>query len=101
MEDCFKFKLGIGRHPWNASEVVFEVEISRELHDQVADDISTGKMARLEFGFRFQQIVEERFPELAVAIRQTIEQWLDCHKVDDKNVWASVNYSLQSSWFEE
>lgn len=99
MEDTFKFELGIGRYPWTSGDITIEVTIPADMHDSVADSIGANKMARLEFGFSFQQIVEKRFPELNAIINNAITDWIDANNIVREDC-APVYYSLQSSWFE-
>ena len=99
MEDTFKFELGIGRYPWTSGDITIEVTIPADMHDSVADSIGANKMARLEFGFRFQQMVEEKFPELDATIRNAIAKWFEANNIVREDC-EPVYYSLQSSWFD-
>lgn len=97
MGDTFIFEVGIGPHLWQRDLALIEVEIPRELHDKVADFIGTEKMARLEFGFNFQQIISERFPKLDAIIHRAIEELA----TTELQEWPEVYYCLQSPWFDE
>jgi len=97
MEKTFTFEVGIGPHLWQRDVVSVEVEIPQELHDSVAESIGTDKMARLEFGFNFEQIASERFPALDALIHRAMEE----QAADALQEWAEVYYCLQSPWFEE
>lgn len=97
MERTFTFEIGIGPHLWQRDKVSIRLEITRRLHDYVASIIGTDKMARLEFGFNFQQTVAERFPGLDILIHQAIQ--VQC--TDETTDWMEVFYSLQSPWFDD
>lgn len=59
------------------------------------------KMERLEFGFKFADIVKKRFPELDALILQEINKWKSEHfgvNVPDEVLYQ---YGLTSPWFEE
>ena len=79
---------------------VFEVEIPMELYERVVAEVGTDKMARLEFGFHFQEICEEKYPELDTIIHKTIEQWIQTHNLGDTPAYWMHFYRLQSPWFE-
>ncbi len=99
MEDKFKFEIGIGQYLWTSGDVIIEVTIPADIHDHVANSIGSNKMARLEFGFSFQQIVEDCFPKLDAIIRDAIAKWYEANN-EARNGFEPVYYSLQSSWFE-
>lgn len=98
MEDTFRFQVGIGK---GLVEATMWLEIPRELHDRVAAFIGNDKMARLEFGYHFQDIIDRNFRELDTIIHEAIESWIHEHDLGDTAEYWMHFYSLQSSWFEE
>ena len=44
-----------------------------DLYQRVCDSVGSSKMERLEFGFKFADIVKERFPELDTMVLQESE----------------------------
>ncbi len=97
MENTFKFIVGMGRY---IAEADVEVEIPMELYERVVAEVGTDKMARLEFGFHFQEICEEKYPELDTIIHKTIEQWIQTYNLGDTPAYWMHFYRLQSPWFE-
>lgn len=76
------------------------IEIPMELYQRVCDSIGSSKMERLEFGFKFADIVKKRFPELDAFILQEIDKWKSEHfgvNVPDEVVYQ---YGLTSPWFD-
>ena len=72
-----------------------------DLYQRVCDSVGSSKMERLEFGFKFADIVKERFPELDTLILQEINKWKSEHygvNVPDEVV---NQYGLTSPGFEE
>lgn len=77
------------------------IEIPMELYQRVCDSIGSSKMERLEFGFKFADIVKKRFPELDALILQEVDKWKSEHfgvNVPDEVLYQ---YGLTSPWFEE
>lgn len=98
MEDTFKFKIGMGK---GFAEATMWLEIPRELHDHVATFVGNDKMARQEFGFHFQDIIDRSFRELDTIIHEAIETWIHEHYLGDTPEYRMHFYSLQSPWFEK
>ena len=63
MDDVFSFKVGIGY----GVEAVIEVEIPMSLYNKVCEWFGPETMARYEFGFHFQEILQDKFPEIAYS----------------------------------
>lgn len=97
MENVFQFQLGLGY----ASDIMISVEIPMELHDRICQYIGDGQMARFEFGFHFQEVIQRQFPKLDMLIHQKIDEWIGEHFLNGISEEALHNYSLQSSWFED
>ena len=77
------------------------IEIPMGLYQRVCDSVGSSKMERLEFGFKFADIIKERFPELDALILQEIDKWKGEHfgvNVPDEVVYQ---YGLTSPWFGE
>lgn len=98
MEDTFKFKVGMGK---GFTQTTMWLEIPRELHDRVVTFVGNDKMARLEFGFHFQDVIDRNFRELDTIIHEAIETWIHKHDLGDMLEYGMHFYSLQSPWFEE
>ena len=98
MEQTFQFKIELG----HASSAIIVMEIPMALHDRICEFVGEGKMARLEFGFHFRDVIKQHFPELDMLIRERIDEWIKAHY--PKNAFlveeALHKYSLQSPWFE-
>ena len=77
------------------------IEIPRGLYQRVCDSVGSSKMERLEFGFKFSNIIKEKFPELDVLIHQEIDKWKSEHYGINVSEDALHRYGLTSSWFEE
>lgn len=77
------------------------VEIPMELYQRVCDSVGKSKMERFEFGFKFADIVKEKFPELDAIIHQEIDKWKSEHYDVDVPDYALHTYGLTSTWFED
>ena len=96
-ESTFRFRISFFLN----SGIDLWMEIPMGLYQRVCDSVGSSKMERLEFGFKFADIVKERFPELDTLILQEINKWKSEHygvNVPDKVV---NQYGLTSPWFEE
>ena len=96
-ESTFKFRISLG---W-AGTIDLWVEIPMALYHQVCASVGSSKMERLEFGFKFADIIRERFPELDAHIRREIDKWKGEHYGVDLSDDVLHHYGLTSSWFEE
>ena len=77
------------------------VEIPMNLHDRISQFVGDGQMARFEFGFHFQELIERQFPKLDQMIHEKIDEWISEHYLDGRPKDVLHTYSLQSSWFED
>lgn len=77
------------------------IEISMGLYQSICDSVGNSKMERLEFGFKFADIIKERFPELDALIHQEIDKWKSEHYGVDIPDDVLHRYGLTSPWFEE
>jgi len=95
MEQTFQFKIEFGY----SSMLV--IEIPMDLHDRVCEFVGDGKMARLEFGFQFQDFLKQHFPELDKLIHEKIDEWVKVHYSNNAFLVEERmhKYRLQSSWF--
>ena len=96
-KDTFRFMISIG---W-ASMIDLWIEIPMELYQRICDSVGSSQMERLEFGFKFADIVKEKFPELDALIHQEIEKWKSEHYAIKMTDEVLHRYGLVSSWFEE
>ena len=98
MEQTFQFKIGLGY----ATEAIIVIEIPIALHNRISEFVGDGKMARLEFGFQFQDFIKQHFPELYKLIHERIDEWIKARYA--KNAFLVEErlhkYTLLSSWFE-
>lgn len=97
MENVFQFKIGLGYAP----DIMISVEIPMDLHERICQFVGEGQMARYEFGFHFQEVIQRQFPKLDLLIHDKIDEWIGEHYVDGYREEVLHRYSLQSSWFEE
>ena len=97
MDDLFRFKVGVGY--W--TEVAIWVEIPISSYNKVCEWIGSDKMARYEFGFHFQEILQEHFPDIDKLIHTKIDEWTQGHYLDGFSEKAFHAYSLISAWFED
>ena len=97
MENVFQFQVGLGYAP----DIMISVEIPRELHERVCKYVGDGQMARFEFGFHFQEVMQRQFPELDQLIHDKIDEWISEHYLNGYRKEVLHNYSLQSSWFDD
>ena len=95
-ESTFKFRISLGY----AGTIDLWVEIPVELYKKVCESVGKSKMERLEFGFKFADIVKEKFPELDTMIHQEIEKWKSEHYDVDLPDHILHMYGLTSPWFE-
>lgn len=97
MDDVFSFKVGMGY----GVEDVIEVEIPMSLYNKVREWVGPETMAQYEFGFHFQEILQDKFPEIDKIIHTKIDEWIQEHYLIDISEKVLHHYSLQSAWFEE
>ena len=95
-ESTFKFRISLGY----AGTIDLWVEIPVELYKKVCESVGKSKMERLEFGFKFADIVKEKFPELDTMIHQEIDKWKSDHYDVDIPDHILHMYGLTSPWFE-
>lgn len=95
-ESIFKFRISLGY----AGTIDLWVEIPVELYKKVCESVGKSKMERLEFGFKFADIVKEKFPELDTMIHQEIDKWKSEHYNVDLPDHILHMYGLTSPWFE-
>jgi hypothetical protein len=95
-ESTFKFRISLGY----AGTIDLWVEIPVELYKKVCESVGKSKMERLEFGFKFADIVKEKFPELDTMIHQEIDKWKSEHYDVDIPDHILHMYGLTSPWFE-
>jgi hypothetical protein len=95
-ESTFKFRISLGY----AGTIDLWVEIPVELYKKVCESVGNSKMERLEFGFKFADIVKEKFPELDTMIHQEIDKWKSEHYDVDIPDHILHMYGLTSPWFE-
>ena len=95
-ESIFKFRISLGY----AGTIDLWVEIPVELYKKVCESVGKSKMERLEFGFKFADIVKEKFPELDTMIHQEIDKWKSEHYDVDLPDHILHMYGLTSPWFE-
>ena len=95
-ESTFKFRISLGY----AGTIDLWVEIPVELYKKVCESVGSSKMERLEFGFKFADIVKEKFPELDTMIHQEIDKWKSEHYDVDIPDHILHMYGLTSPWFE-
>ena len=95
-ESTFKFRISLGY----AGTIDLWVEIPVELYKKVCESVGNSKMERLEFGFKFADIVKEKFPELDTMIHQEIDKWKSDHYDVDIPDHILHMYGLTSPWFE-
>ena len=82
------------------SDVDLWIEIPMELHERISDSAGKSKMERFEFGFKFADIIKEKFPELDALIHQEIDKWKSEHYGVDIPDEVLHRYGLTSPWFE-
>lgn len=83
------------------SDVDLWIEIPMELYRKICNSVGSSKMERYEFGFKFSDIIKEKFPELDALIHQEIDKWKSEHYGVKVSEDALHRYGLTSSWFEE
>lgn len=93
----FRFRVSLGY----AGNIDLWIEIPLELYHRLCDSIGSSQMERLEFGFKFADIIKERFPELDTLIHQEIDKWKNEHYVTDISDDVLHHYGLTSPWFED
>ena len=96
MSQTFQFKIGLGVAP----DIMISVKIPMDLYDRICQFIGDGQMARFEFGFHFQEVIQRQFPKLDMLIHDKIDEWISEHYLEGYPEEVLHNYSLQSSWFE-
>ena len=84
---------------WDTAELW--IEIPMELYQRVYNSVGKSKMERLEFGFKFADIMKEKFPELDTLIHREIEKWKSEHYVVDVSDNVLHTYGLSSPWFDD
>ena len=95
--NTFRFRISLGY----AGNIDLWIEIPMELHERISDSAGKSKMERFEFGFKFADIIKEKFPELDALIHQEIEHWKEEHRDVDIPDNVLHLYGLTSPWFEE
>jgi hypothetical protein len=83
------------------SDVDLWIEIPMELYQRICKSVGNSEMERYEFGFKFSDIIKEKFPELDALIHQEIDKWKSEHYGVNVSDNALYRYGLTSSWFEE
>ena len=96
-ESTFRFRISLGY----AGNIDLWIEIPLELYHKICDSVGSSQMERFEFGFKFADIIKERFPELDTLIHQEIEKWKSEHYAIKMTDEVLHRYGLVSSWFEE
>ena len=96
-EGTFRFRISF---LWY-TEIDLWIEIPMELYQKVCDSVGSSKMERYEFGFKFADIIKEKFPELDSKIHQEIDKWKSEHYGVDISDEVLHRYGLTSSWFED
>lgn len=97
MDEVFRFKVGMGC----GVEDVIEVEIPIALYNKVREWVGSETMARYEFGFHFQEILQDKFPEIDQIIHAKIGEWIQGHYLNGASEKLLHHYSLLSAWFED
>ena len=95
--NTFRFRISLGY----AGNIDLWIEIPMELHERISDSAGKSKMERFEFGFKFADIIKEKFPELDTLIHQEIDKWKSEHYGVDISDEVLHRYGLTSSWFED
>ena len=95
--NTFRFRISLGY----VGDIDLWIEIPIELHQRISDSVGKSKMERFEFGFKFADIIKEKFPELDTMIHQKIESWKEEYRDVDIPHNVLHLYGLTSSWFEE
>ena len=96
-EGTFRFRISF---LWY-TEIDLWIEIPMELYQKVCDSVGSSKMERYEFGFKFADIVKEKFPDFDALIHQEIDKWKSEHYGVDISDEVLHRYGLTSSWFED
>ena len=96
-EGTFRFRISF---LWY-TEIDLWIEIPIELYQKVCDSVGSSKMERYEFGFKFADIVKEKFPELDTLIHQEIDKWKSDHYGANISDEVLHRYGLSSPWFPE
>ena len=96
-EGTFRFRISF---LWY-TEIDLWIEIPIELYQKVCDIVCSSKMERYEFGFKFADIVKEKFPELDTLIHQEIDKWKSDHYGANISDEVLHRYGLSSPWFPE
>lgn len=96
-QSTFKFRISLGY----AGNIDLWIEIPMELYHKVCDGVGNNKTERLEFGFKFADIVKRNYPELDALIHKEIDRWKNEHYDVDMPDNILHIYGLTSSWFED
>ena len=97
MDEVFRFKVGMG---YDVEDVI-EVEIPILLYNKVREWVGQETMARYEFGFHFQEILQDKFPEVDRIIHTKIDDWIQEHYLNGISEKVLHHYRLMTAWFEE
>ena len=97
MDEVFRFKVGMG---YDVEDAI-EVEIPILLYNKVREWVGQETMAHYEFGFHFQEILQDKFPEIDRIIHTKIDDWIQGHYLIDISEKVLHHYRLMTAWFEE
>lgn len=97
MDDVFSFKVGMGY----GVEADIDVEIPISLYNKVREWVGLETIARYEFGFHFQEILQNKFPEIDKIIHAKIDEWIQGHYLIDISENVLHHYRSLSAWFED
>lgn len=97
MEGVFRFRVGMGY----GVEAVIDVEIPISLYNKVREWVGPETMAQYEFGFHFQEILQDKFSEIDRIIHAKIDEWIQGHYLIDISENVLHHYRSLSAWFEE
>lgn len=97
-KSTFKFQISLG---YTAGDIDLWIEIPMDLYHKICESVGNSKMKRLEFGFKFADILKEKFPELDTYIHQEIDKWKNEHYNIVFPEKLLHMYGLTSPWFEE
>ena len=95
--NAFRFRISF---VWQ-SDVDLWIEIPMSLYQKICDSVGKSKMERFEFGFKFSEIIKEKFPELDAQIHREIDKWKSEHYGINAPDHVLHMYGLTSSWFDE
>ena len=96
VEPTFKFRISIGFY----SLIDLWIEIPMDLYMEICDSVGKSQIERFEFGFRFADIIKEKYPQLDAYIHQEIDRWRSENYGVDIPENALHLYGLTSPWFD-